>query len=77
MTIGLSAPAAYVLRSLVEHPEHDTAQAIAAAAPGSAGVDEPAARDALGELSERGLAAQGDGGTWQITDPGRAAHQPT
>jgi DNA-binding IclR family transcriptional regulator len=77
MTIGLSAPAAYVLRSLMEHPQHDTARAIAAAAPDGVGIDESTARDALGELSERGLAAEGAGDTWQITDGGRAAQQPT
>jgi hypothetical protein len=75
-TIGLSAPAAYVLRSLLDHPQRDTAQAIADGAPAADGLDAAAARDALGELAGRGLAIEGDDGRWRLTDRGRAAQQP-
>jgi DNA-binding IclR family transcriptional regulator len=66
-TIGLSAPAAYVLRSLLEHPRRGTAAEIADGAPADQGLDEAAARGALQELSDRGLAVQGTDGRWQTT----------
>jgi hypothetical protein len=75
-TIGLTAPAAYVLRSLMEHPQRDTAQAIADGAPAAEGLDAAAARDGLGELAARDLAVEGEDGRWRLTDRGRAAQQP-
>jgi hypothetical protein len=67
-TIGLSPPAAYVLRMLMEQPHRDTAEAIA-------DVDAAAARDGFGELASRGLAAEDADGRWALTDRGRAAQQ--
>ncbi|MEA2302978.1 MAG: hypothetical protein QOH43_258 [Solirubrobacteraceae bacterium] len=75
-TIGLTAPAAYVLRSLMEHPQRDTVQAIADGAPAAEGLGAVAARDGLGELAARGLAVEGEDGRWRLTDRGRAAQQP-
>jgi hypothetical protein len=75
-TIGLSAPAAYVLRSLLEHPQRQTAEAIADAASAADHIDATAAHDGLSQLAARGLAAEGDGGRWQLTDGGRAAQGP-
>jgi DNA-binding IclR family transcriptional regulator len=75
-TIGLSAPAAYVLRSLMEHPQRDTAQAIADGAPDAEGLDTATTHDGLDELAARGLAVEGEDGRWRLTDRGRAAQQP-
>ena len=74
-TIGLSAPAAYVLRSLMEHPQRDTAQAIADGAPAAEGLDTATTHDGLGELAARDLATEGEGGRWRLTDHGRAAQE--
>jgi hypothetical protein len=75
MSISLSPPAAYVLRSLMEHPQRDTAQAMADGAPAEDGIDVTQANDGLAELASRGLAIEGDGGRWELTDRGRAAQQ--
>jgi hypothetical protein len=75
-TIGLSAPAAYVLRSLMEHPQRDTAQAIADGAAAAEGLDTATAHHGLGELAARGLAVEGEDGRWRLTDRGRDAQQP-
>jgi hypothetical protein len=74
-TIGLSPPAAYVLRMLMEQPHRDTAEAIADGAEAGAGIDAAAARDGFGELASRGLAAEDADGRWALTDRGRAAQQ--
>jgi hypothetical protein len=76
-TIGMSSPAAYVLRSLMEHPERDTPSAIADGAPADSMIDEAAARDGLGELGSRGLATEGDDGRWRLTDRGLASESPS
>ena len=67
-TYSLSAAAAYVLRSLIEHPERG--------APGEIADDTiaiGAARDGLRELADRGFAEQAVDGRWHVTDSGRAA----
>ena len=69
-TYSLHAASAYVLRRLMEHPEHRTAQEIA---DGSAGhIDSAAARDGLHDLERRGLAGQDADGRWHLTPAGRA-----
>ena len=67
-THSLSAAAAYVLRSLMEHPERGTPEEIALES-----IDAGAARDGLRELSGHGLAEQNVDGRWRVTDSGRAA----
>jgi len=67
-TYSLSAAAASVLRSLMEHPERGTPEEIA-----DESVDTGAARDGLRELAGRGLAEQAVDGRWHVTDSGRAA----
>jgi hypothetical protein len=65
-TPGLSAVAAWVFRSLRDHPELSLPDAIAAG-PASDGVaDEQAVRAALAELEDRGLAEQGPDGHWRL-----------
>ena len=67
-TYSLSAAAAYVLRSLMEHPERGTPEEIA-----DESIDVGAAGDGLRELARRGLAEEAAGGRWHVTDSGRAA----
>jgi hypothetical protein len=67
-TYSLSAAAAYVLRSLMEHPERGTPEEIA-----DESIDAGAARDALRELAGHCLAEQAVDRRWQVTDSGRAA----
>jgi hypothetical protein len=67
-TYSLSAGAAYVLRSLMEHPERGTPESIAVES-----IDADAARDGLHELAGHGLAEQTVNGRWHVTDRGRAA----
>jgi hypothetical protein len=66
-TIGLSSPAAYVLRSLLEHPERGSLREILDGAPPEHGLDEDSVRAGLQELSDRGLAAQGSDERWAAT----------
>jgi hypothetical protein len=73
-TLGVAA--AFVLRSLTEHPDRQNAQEIADGAPAGDRIDTAAARDGLGELAGRGLAAEGSDGRWHLTDAGREAQQP-
>jgi hypothetical protein len=64
--------AAYVFRSLRDHPELRFADAIAAG-PVIGGVyDEQAVRDGLEELRERGMAEEEPGQGWRLTQPARA-----
>jgi len=67
-TLGLSPAAAYVLRSLRDHPDLRLPEAIAAGpgTEGSFGVQD--VRDALAELEARGLAEEEPGRGWRLTD---------
>ena len=69
-TYSLNAAAAYVLRSLIEHPDWDTAEAIAGRE-----LDGDAAQAGLDELKGHGLAERDADGRWRATDAGRAAHE--
>ena len=76
-TVGLSPVAAFVLRSLHDHPDLRLPEAIAeeAAASGSdlqESLDVRAVKDGLGELESRGFAEEESGGVWRLTDAGRA-----
>lgn len=70
-TPGLSAIAAWVFRSLRDHPDLRLPGAIAAG-PASDGSDVEAVRDARADLEERGLVEQDGAGGWRLT-PGAAA----
>jgi hypothetical protein len=72
--LGLSPSAAWVLRSLLEHPELRTVDAIVAgpAAPGR-GDDSQQAADGLAELHERGLAVKEPVSGWRATEAAHAA----
>jgi hypothetical protein len=74
-TYSLSAAAAYVMRSLMEHPGLQTAEEIAGAPHTGDEIDAEAARGGLGELGTHGLAAEDSEGRWGLTDAGRAAQQ--
>jgi hypothetical protein len=71
-TLGVAA--ALVMRSLLEHPDGQTPEEIAAQ-PGDDAIDAEGARAGLTELEARGLASQGADGRWQLTDAGRTAQQ--
>jgi predicted transcriptional regulator len=66
-TYSLNAAAAYVLRSLMEHPGRGTPNEIA-----DESIDAGGVRDALGDLARHGLAEQAADGRWHVTDSGRA-----
>jgi hypothetical protein len=68
---ALGAAAAFVIRRLLEDPDRDTAEQIAVGPNAEAGMDADAVRDGLDELRERGLAVEGPGGRWSLTDAGR------
>jgi hypothetical protein len=70
-TYALSAAAAFVLRSLTEHPELRTADEIAAAPQARGEIDAAGARDGLRELGDHGLATEDADGRWQLTESGR------
>lgn len=70
-TDTLSAAAAFVIRSLLEHPNRQTPEEIAA--PHAGEIDAEGAGGGLAELEARGLAAQDPDGRWQLTDAGRDA----
>jgi hypothetical protein len=72
---SLNAAAAFLLRSLLDHPDRQTPHEIADAPHASGTVDAEAARTGLGELAVRGLAAEDSGGRWHLTDVGREAQQ--
>ncbi|MEA2444953.1 MAG: hypothetical protein QOJ12_2245 [Thermoleophilales bacterium] len=68
-TPGLSAVAAYVFRSLRDHPELRLPAAIAAGPAVDGAIDEQQVRDGLAELERGGLAREEPGQGWQLTDP--------
>jgi hypothetical protein len=70
-TIGLSPPAAYVLRSLHDHPALRLPDAIAAGPDSDGTFDARAVQDGLDELQARGLAEDEPGRGWRVT-PGAA-----
>jgi hypothetical protein len=72
-TYALSAAAAFVLRSLTEHPDLQTADEIADAPHAQGEIDAGAARDGLRELGDHGLAAENSDGRWGVTESGRQA----
>ena len=59
--------AAFVLRSLRDHPDLRLPEAIAAEAASEPGIDVEAVRDALAELEARGLAEEEPGRGWKLT----------
>jgi hypothetical protein len=72
-TTGLSPVAAFVLRSLRDHPERRLPEAIAAEATAAAGdwkepPDAQAIEDGLAELESRGLAEKDPENAWRLTD---------
>jgi hypothetical protein len=67
-TPGLSAVAAFVFRSLQDHPELGLPDAIAAGPASDGTYDVASVQNALAELEERGLAEQDSGGRWRLTD---------
>jgi hypothetical protein len=72
-TPGLSSVAAYVLRSLHDHPELRLPEAIAAGPDSDGAFDAEQAREALAELKDRGLAEEEADGGWRLTPAGQAA----
>jgi DNA-binding IclR family transcriptional regulator len=72
-TYALSAAAAFIIRSLQERPELQTADEIAGAQHARGDIDASDARDGLDELGRRGLAEQDADGRWSLTDAGRKA----
>jgi hypothetical protein len=69
-TYALSAAAAFVIRSLSEHPDRGTADEIAGARDE---LDATGAQAGLDELRQRGLAEPDADGRWSLTDQGREA----
>src|SRR2546423_15677141 len=67
-TPGLSAVAAYVFRSLQDHPELRFADAIAAGPVVGSVYDEEAVKGGLEELRSRGLAEDEPGRGWRLTE---------
>jgi hypothetical protein len=76
-TPGLSAVAAWVFRSLRDHPDLSLPDAIAAGPASDGASDAGAVRVALAELQTRGLAEQGPDGGWRLTPEGAAAGSAT
>jgi hypothetical protein len=73
-TFELTPIAAFVLRSLHDHPDLSLPDAIAAGPDVDARLDQETVSQGLGELERRGLAERDAGGRWRVTDAGRAAH---
>lgn len=69
-TPGLSAVAAFVLRSLHDHPELRFPEAIAREAES---FDAEAVREGLAELERRGLAEEEPGRGWRATGAAQPA----
>ncbi|MEA2361244.1 MAG: hypothetical protein QOD71_389 [Thermoleophilaceae bacterium] len=67
-TPGLSAVASFVFRSLHDHPHLRLPEAIAAGPASDGTYDVASVQNGLDELKERGLAEQGSGGRWHLTD---------
>jgi hypothetical protein len=76
-TIGMSSPAAWVLRSLMDHPHLRTVDAIVAGPVAPETADAQQVADGLAELKDRGLAVEEPGEGWRVTDAARAAGQPS
>lgn len=72
-TLGLTPPAAYVLRSLHDHPDLRLPAAIAAGPAVDGRLDAEAVGQGLAELQARGLVEHEPGRGWRLTDAGRAA----
>jgi hypothetical protein len=72
---ALSAAAAFVLRSLMEHPDFQTPEEIADAPHAPDHIDDETAGAALRELEQHGLTAEDADGRWGLTDAGREARQ--
>ena len=75
-TIGLSPIAAFVLRSLHDHPELGFPEAIVAEAAASGehseeSLDVQAVKDGLAELESKGLVVEDAGRGWRATDATR------
>jgi hypothetical protein len=75
-TVGLTPVAAFVLRSLRDHPDLRLPEAIVAEAEASGvdskgSLDVQAVRDGLAELASRGLAEEGPGGGWRLAEATR------
>jgi hypothetical protein len=75
-TVGLSPVAAFVLRSLHDHPDLRLPEAIVAEAEASRvdserSLDVQAVRDGLAELESRGLAEEEPGRGWRLTEAAR------
>jgi DNA-binding IclR family transcriptional regulator len=68
---ALGVAAATVLRSLIDHPDRDTAEDIAR----ESDSDPQDVFQILRDLAGRGFASQGPTGRWSATDAGREAHQ--
>ena len=66
--LGLSPVAAFVLRSLRDHPELRVPEAIAAGPEADGNYDVPAIRDGLAELEARGLAEDERGRGWRLVE---------
>jgi hypothetical protein len=71
-TLGLSPVAAFVLRSLHDHPDLRLPEAIAGQAQAKEAFDRDAIDRGLAELQQRGLAEHEEGRGWRITPAGRA-----
>jgi hypothetical protein len=67
-TLGLSAVASFVFRSLHDHPDLRLPDAIAAGPESDGTYDVTAIRQGLDELDERGLAERDSDGRWRLTD---------
>ena len=72
-TPALSAVAAYVFRSLRDHPELRFADAIAAGPEIGGAYGAQAVSDGLEELRERGMAEEEPGKGWRLREPAPAA----
>lgn len=70
--VGLSPPAAWVLRSLLEHPHLRTIDAIVAGPAAPERTEAQHVSDGLAELRDRGLAVEEPGVGWRATEPASA-----
>jgi hypothetical protein len=68
-TPGLSAVAAYVFRSLHDHPDLRLPEAIAAGPAVDGALDARQVSDGLAELESLGMAENEPGGGWRLTEP--------
>jgi hypothetical protein len=71
-TPGLSAVAAWVMRSLHDHPHLRFADAIAAGPASDGTYDAQAVQGGLDELRSHGLAEEEGERGWRLTEPARA-----